>query len=315
MMNNRAPQASPALSRVARLYYEHNLTHAEIAEILGVSRVKVTRMLNEARRQGIVEIKVHGETSTFSELESRLVKQLGLRAAWVVPSSSSEDRLRASLGTGGAHSLRALLAPGMVVGVNQSRTVSAVPAALGTETTVDARFVPIAGSAGGTGRSKAHETSEALARAFGGSAYHLPAPLLASSGETAAVLKAESEIADTLALAARADMLLVGVGTLEDNYLRRGGQISSRTLRAMGDRHVVGDMSLRFFDADGQPAASAIDDRVIALTLEQHRAVPLRVALAAGEDKREALAAAAKGGLYNVLVTDSETATWLVDNA
>ncbi len=182
-------------------------------------------MLNEARRVGIVEIKVHGETSTFAELESRLVTSLGLRDAWVVPSSSSDERLRDSLGTGGAHSLRALLAPGMVVGVNQSRTVSAIPAALGDEKQIDAQFVPVAGSAGGYGRSKAHETSEALARAFGASAYHLPAPTLASSAEAAAVLKAESEIADTLALAASADVLVVGVGTLEDCYLARGGEI------------------------------------------------------------------------------------------
>lgn len=314
MMNNSAPQASPVLSRVARLYYEHNLTHAEIAEILGVSRVKVTRMLNEARRLGIVEIKVHGDTSTFSELESRLVTRLGLRDAWVVPSSSSDERLRASLGTGGAHSLRALLAPGMVVGVNQSRTVSAVPQALGSETAVDATFVPIAGSAGGYGRSKAHETSEALARAFGGSAYHLPAPVLASSAEAAAVLLAESQIADTLALAARADLVLVGIGTLEDNYLGRGGEIPGKSQRSLRAKRVVGDLSLRFFDEDGQAVASPVDDRVIALTFEQHRAIPLRIAVAGGDAKREALIAAGRGGLFNILVTDSETAIWLADH-
>jgi len=310
-MNNRTTNASPVLSRVARLYYEHDLTHAEIAEILGVSRVKVTRMLNEARRVGIVEIKVHGDTSTFAELESRLVTSLGLRDAWVVPSSSSDERLRDSLGTGGAHSLRALLAPGMVVGVNQSRTVSAIPQALGAERQIDAQFVPVAGSAGGYGRSKAHETSEALARAFGASAYHLPAPTLASSAEAAAVLKAEREIADTLTLAASADVLIVGVGTLEDSYLARGGEIPSRSVRAMRVQGVVGDMSLRFFDREGRHVASPVEDRVIALTLEQHRAIPLRIAVAGGDSKREALLAAATGGLFNILVTDSETATWL----
>ncbi len=315
MMNNRAPQAAAVLSRVARLYYEHNLTHAEIAEILGVSRVKVTRMLNEARRVGIVEIKVHGDTSTFSELESRLATVLGLRDAWVVPSSSSTERLRASLGTGGAHSLRALLAPGIVVGVNQSRTVSAIPSALGSEVPVDATFVPIAGSAAGYGRSKAHETSEALARAFGGSAYHLPAPVLASSAEAASVLLAEQGIAETLALAARADLLLVGVGTLEDNYLGRGGEIPERDQLSLSHKGVVGDMSLRFFDVEGKAVVSPVDDRVISLTLEQHRAIPLRVAIAGGDAKREALRAAARGGLYNILVTDSETAVWLSDNA
>ena len=296
------------------MYYEHSLTHAEIAELLGVSRVKVTRMLNEARRVGIVEIRVHGDTSTFAELESRLVTSLGLHDAWVVPSSSSDERLRTSLGTGGAHSLRALLSPGMVVGVNQSRTVSAIPDALGAEKQVDAQFVPVAGSAGGYGRSKAHETSEALARAFGASAYHLPAPTLASSADAAAVLLAESEIAETLALAANADVLIVGIGTLEDSYLARGGEISSRSIRALRDKGVVGDMSLRFFDREGGHVPSPVEDRVIALTLDQHSAIPLRIAIAGGDSKREALLAAASGRLFNMLVTDSETATWLIDH-
>lgn len=303
------------LSRVARLYYEHNLTHAEIAEILGVSRVKVTRMLTEARRQGIVEIKVHGDPSTFADLESRLVTGLGLRDAWVVPWSSSDVRLLASLGAGGAHSLRALLAPGMVVGVNQSRTVGAILQALHSEKPVGADFVPVSGSAGGSGGDKAHERSEALARAFGSSAHHLPAPLLANSAASAAVLREEAEIAETLALAARADLVLVGVGTLEDNYLVRGGEISRRALPGLRAKGTVGDISSRFFDAEGRAVALPVDDRVIALTLEQHRAIPLRIAVAGGKAKRHALRAAARGGLFNILATDSETAGWLADQA
>ena len=303
------------LSRVARLYYEHNLTHAEIAEILGVSRVKVTRMLTEARRKGIVEIKVHGDSSTFADLETRLATRLGLRDAWVIPWSASEDRLLASLGAGGAHSLRTLLRPGMVVGVNQSRTVGAILPALHNEKPVAVDLVPVTGSAGGSGGDKAHERSEALARAFGCSAHHLPAPLLASSAASAAVLRAESEIAEVLDLAARADLLVVGVGTLEDNYLVRGGEIAGEELPALRAMGIVGDMSSRFFDSEGRAVAMSVDERVIGLSLEQHRAIPLRVALAGGEAKREALKAASRAGLFNILVTDSETAMWLADHA
>ena len=77
----------------------------------------------------------------------------------------------------------------------------------------------------------------------------------------------------------------------------------------------MGDLSLRFFDRNGDAVASPVDDRVIALTFEQHRAVPLRVAIAGGDAKREALSAAARGGLFNILVTNSETALWLADQA
>ncbi len=52
---------------------------------------------------------------------------------------------------------------------------------------------------------------------------------------------------------------------------------------------IVGDISSRFFDAQGRAVALPIDDRVMALTLEQHQAIPVRIAVAGGEAKREAV--------------------------
>lgn len=302
------------LARVARLYYEHDLTHQQIAEILGVSRVKVTRMLAEARRKGIVEIRVIGDSHTFRDLESQLIERFGLLDAWVVPSSSDPERLSASLGSGGAHALRGLLANGMTVGVNQSQSVASILGALGTdEPQFDAQFVPLVGSRGGTGVTNAHETSEALARAFGGHAHHLPAPVITSTSEAARVLAGEPGIAQTLDLAARADISIVGIGVPNsDSYLVREGLLTKRGVADLAAKGVAGDISARCFDAHGTPVDVPYADRIIGLTLQQHLAIPTRIALAGGEVKRPGILAAARGLLANVLVTDVETGTWLV---
>ena len=42
----------------SRLYYLDDLTQAEIARRLGTSRASVSRLLSEARRQGIVQIEI-----------------------------------------------------------------------------------------------------------------------------------------------------------------------------------------------------------------------------------------------------------------
>ena len=305
------------LARVARLYYEHNLTHQEIAELLGVSRVKVTRMLAEARRKGIVEIKVIGDSHTFQDLESRLMDRYGLKDAWVVPSSSDPDRLYASLGSGGAHALRTLIGSGMTVAVNQSISVASIVTALGAdEPQVDARFVPLVGSRGGTGITNAHETSEGLARAFGGHAHHLPAPVIASTAEAARIMTAEPGIAETIELAVRADISIVGIGVpAEDSYLVRERLVTKRGLAAVLEAGAVGDISARCFDAVGRSVPVPYDDRIIGLTMDQHRAIPTRIAIAGGEAKRPAIRAAGIGALYNVLVTDVETGNWLVAQA
>ena len=300
------------LDRVARLHWEHGLTHNEIAELLGLSRVKVTRMLAEARRTGVVEIRIHGDTHTFAELESQLLKRYHLDHAWVVPSFKDPDRQYATLGTAAAHSLQELLKPGNTVAVGLSRAVSNIPAALNGERKIDATFVPLVGSRGGLQGVNAHETAEALARVFGGKAHHLPAPVITRTPDAAAMLKQEPDIADTLRLAAKADVMVAGIGGSSiETYLVAHGDITSRELHAVVSKGAVGDLSARFFDADGEPVTSELDARIIGLSLEELRQVPCRIGVVGGHGKRRAARAAARGGMVNVLVTDVDTATWL----
>lgn len=79
------------LARVAHLYYEENKTQGEIAEMMCVSRPLVSRMLNEARSIGIVEIRVHSFTSAPESLPELLCQTYGLRSSIVVPDEESED--------------------------------------------------------------------------------------------------------------------------------------------------------------------------------------------------------------------------------
>lgn len=79
------------LARVAHLYYEENKTQGEIADMLRVSRPLVSRMLNEARSIGIVEIRVRSLTSTPEILTEHLCQTYGLHSSIVVPDEESND--------------------------------------------------------------------------------------------------------------------------------------------------------------------------------------------------------------------------------
>ena len=73
------------LGRVAALHYTHGLTHQKIADLLGLSRVQVTRMLAKAREEGVVEFKVHSDEQIFPEVQTALTRKYGLKQAWVGP--------------------------------------------------------------------------------------------------------------------------------------------------------------------------------------------------------------------------------------
>lgn len=69
------------LTRVAHLYYEEDKTQGEIATIMNISRPLVSRILQEARDVGIVEIRVHRPACDRETLQQRLCQRFGLQEA------------------------------------------------------------------------------------------------------------------------------------------------------------------------------------------------------------------------------------------
>lgn len=300
----------PLLGKVARLYYDHGLTQAEIGELLGLSRVKVTRVLAEARQAGIVEITVHSDERPFADVEAALVSRFGLHSAWVCPSlGRGEERSPSSLGVTGAEALTSLLPHVQRVAVGMSTAVAASVAHLRYQSDTAIEVVPLAGSRGGrSSNANPHELATSLARAVGGTAYHLPAPLLATTPEAADAIRGLDEVQGTLNVAAAADALVLGIGGTAGvaQALRRS--VTETEFAALRELGAVGDASARFFDANGQAVDGPIDRRVIGLTLEHMRAIPIRVGIAGGIEKHIPLFTALETGLVNVVVTDIDSA-------
>lgn len=311
------PGVSSLMARAARLHYEFSLTHQETAAVLGVSRVKVTRLLKQAREAGIVRITVLTDVSPFAELEERLASVAGLREAIVVPAASGRDgSARSMLARGAASYLERVMRDGLVVAVGLSRTIAEVPSWLGHPRPARASFVSLAGAlrAGGQGSGNPYQATDALAAAFGGTAEHLHAPVIVQSHEAARVLRADPAIARTLERAAAADVALVGVGGRDDRIeFNQGAQLRPDEWESLLAKGMVGDIGGRFFDAGGIEIEHDMNRRVTGLGLEKFRRIPVRLVAAGGPSKIEALAAGLRGGLITVLVTDVVTAQALIE--
>jgi lsr operon transcriptional repressor len=83
---------SQLLSRVAWLYFNEDLTQAEIGERLGITRLKVNRMLQMGRETGLIQVIINTPFKECVSLEGRLVSEFGLVRAIVVPAPERGDR-------------------------------------------------------------------------------------------------------------------------------------------------------------------------------------------------------------------------------
>jgi DNA-binding transcriptional regulator LsrR (DeoR family) len=153
-----------------------------------------------------------------------------------------------------------------------------------------------------------------MAQIFGARPRMIPAPGIVTNKLVRDALLTDPQISDTLALAAQADVAMVGIGRPTPGSVVMGsGILTEKELGQLEDLGAVGDIALRFFDAHGCPVQHEICDRMIGLDLNQIKKIPRVVGVAGGDEKFEVIRAALRGKLISVLVTDDRTAVRLLE--
>jgi deoxyribonucleoside regulator len=302
--------------KIAKLYYEGNLTQQEIARLLGLSRIKVHRTLTQAKDLGIVEIKIHAPVNAdLIEQEHQLMLRFGLRDALVVPAAAEQEPIYDNLAEGAARWLASKLEPGIRVGLGLGRTISHTPRFFSVSSQVECFFTEVVGGAleNSGGIAKYNVTSK-MAEIAGGRAELLYAPSLVSSPELRQSLISEPAVADALERARRCDIVLQSVGTVDETaILYVEDRITLEDVHSLQTSGAIGDALGHYFDANGDPVSTFLDDRVIGLGLDDLKRIPWSVVVAGGQEKHQVVQAALQGGYFNVLITDTDTAAYLLN--
>lgn len=308
------------LYEVAKHYYELDKTQSEIASSLGISRSQVSRALKRAKDLGIVAIKVIPPGLDFADLENELCSTFGLEEAVVISGKVGPSRLLTqSLGTAGARYLDENLRSGDVVGLSWGATLRELVAATGSIKPIS-REITVVPLLGGQGQAspdlQVNDIASRLAIAFGGSHRYLHAPSFVDTPEARNMMMNDSNIRNVASLWDSADVAVVGVGsfTPPSTLLEEGG-FPPDELAELAGMGVVGDICMRFFDAQGEPVDTPLMERIIGASLDQLRSIDCVVAVAGGINKAASLLGALRTGAVDVLVTDDIAARRVLEMA
>lgn len=296
------------LVRVSRLYYELGERQSAIAELLGVTRPQVSRLLKRARAEGIVEIRIVDRTTADSPAGDALASRFDLDAVHLAPSLAGPDDLtRRMVGLRAAEVLRDAIRAGSTVGVGDGASVAATAAALeDSARRVAATVVPLCGGYWATGQEV--EPYRRVADAIEGQARGLMAPGLVDDAATQRALVAHAGVRAILELWERLDVALYGIGGPAWAAAELGEE-TGRDLEAAG---AVGEILVAPFDIDGRFVGDRLRDRVIAFDARRLRRVPVGIAVASGEAKVRPILGALRSGVVRTLVTDVATAEAVV---
>lgn len=310
---SRRWQDSELLLRVSWYYYKDGKTQDEIARSLAISRASVGRLLDRARKEGLVTITLNSDFLASFELASRIREEFSLIEALVVPDfgdqAMSQREINIRLGLGGSQYLGSHLKAGTSIGVGWGDTVSRVMASIDLSSVGPIHLVTLTGGVDAYLRALAYSGADNEAA----TASIMPSPIVASTPALAAVLRAESTIQQVIDLARSLPLAVVGVGTpTADATLVQTGYLSAADAYAIAAKGAVGDILGEFYNADGRVLPLPIHDRRIGIDLSDLREIKKVVGVAGGRGKIEALRGALRGGYLDVLVTDERTARQLL---
>jgi DNA-binding transcriptional regulator LsrR (DeoR family) len=207
------------LADVAEMYFLQGKTQNEISVYAGVSRSMVSRLIDEAQRKGIVEIKINHPISFDQDLPKSTDFSFQFETSLCDPIKVC--RLRpddAELGRSGAYALKANLKPGQTLGVAWGTSVNAAAEALEVDHPIPVKVVQLVGALGSqNAKYDGHALVQNLANKLGGEPYYLNAPFQLDSEETVKALMLNTSVMETFEKIKQCDIALLGVGATEPN--------------------------------------------------------------------------------------------------
>lgn len=302
-------------TRAAWLYFVAENTQAQIGKKLGLTRVRVNRLLAHARQSGLVQVTITGRLAASIKLEDALKKRFGLLDAVVVPASAEVERQRAVIAAAAGNYLAQQLRDGISVGVGWGQTLRH-----------SLRYVPhqnykrlsVVSLIGGLTHSSAvnpHETASHLADIVGGQCYYFAGPAFTDTEATREILMNQPMMRDVFERGRNVDLAFLSVGELAKNStMSKLGLITADEVTTLQNAGAVGDLCSHWLDSRGHFVEHALNRRAVALPPELLRGVPRVVLVSGGKSKVAMMHGVLSNTLANIVVTDEVTAKALLDS-
>ena len=302
-LDNEFSYEDKLLTKVAWYYYIEGYTQQEIGEYLSIPRLRVNRLLDKARKAGIIQFSVREGDSKRMIVERELITQFGLKDAFVVPSPINEQDINESVAQAAAMYIHERLDKSGYINMGYGDTSSRILNHLANICEFPVNVVSLTGGVN-------YYLPNTRSSIFNAKLYLTPAPLLMASEDIVKAMEQEPSVRQIRHMATLAQMSIVGIGGVDSNAtLLTNGTLNHSDVMLLSMQGAVGDMLCHFIDKDGNVIQSSLERRLMSTSLEQLKEMNNSIGVAGGNTKAEAILAALKGKYLDVLITDETTAS------
>lgn len=305
------------IARVAWLYYVAGKTQLEIANILGISRQIVQRLLSSAKECGIVNVKIMHPISDCMELAEKLKKRFNLSLCHIIPSLGLEkiaiDEMIAIEGANVMESYISCYEP-LIIGVGSGKTLSNIIDVLPQSEHPDNICVSLIGAIARDGSATRYDVPLKMADKMQCKYYILPTPVYVESMDEKQHWSRNKTYQIVKNKVQQAQVIFTGIGYVGPGCpLNAEKFLTDEEIDKLGHLNAVAELLGYFINEQGQYIHSDFEQRTTSICLTKDMPASI-IGFASGPEKYQAIHAVMKGGWLNGLVTDEQTAIRLLQD-
>lgn len=305
------------IEKVVWLHYREDKNHSEISKKLGISRFKVARILDEAKEKNIIKVEVYLSDESTIKMQRILEERFSLSEVIIINTFENDNQLKMKLGEACAEYFLRVVSSNMKIGVGFSTTINSMIDYLPEIRSENCQIIQIIGGFNSDNyRSGSIDaTPMSLAKKINAHLFNISAPIIVNYPDVKKAILEEPIVKTEFEKFKNLDIVFVGLGGInKDCTLCQMGVVDININDQLISRGAVGDINARFFDINGNPVLSDIDDRIIGMDLQTLSDTNRVVGVSGGVDKHNAILGALNGSYIDVLITDSVTARYLIDH-
>ncbi|WGS26530.1 sugar-binding transcriptional regulator [Bradyrhizobium sp. ISRA464] len=302
-------------ARAGWLYFIAGHTQDEIAKMLQVSRASAQRLVSLCLAERLITFRLEHPIAACMELASRLKERFDLVHCEVVPTDPAAPLSTAGIAERSANLLEMTLRSEtpVIVALGTGRAVRAAVERVSPIERPDHQIVSLVGNISADGSASFYDTVGRLADRTGARHYPMPLPFLMSSEDERNRMVRIEPIARVRAVAAKADLRLIGIGQMDQKaQVHVDGFVTREELLEMMRLGAAGEVTGWAYDAKGRLIKGGTNKRLTSIP-PQIPAVSTTIAAAVGAAKVPAIKAALAGRVVNGLITDEATARAVLD--
>jgi len=310
------------------IYYNQPIGRRVLANHLDLSERIVRSEINFLKSQNLIEINTPGMTVTeegqevvdrlkdfiheikgLSDIEENIKSFLGLKDVVIVPGDVKKNKtILKDLGKATANYLKTIIRDNNIIAITGGNTIKEFVEAVPKMSYLSNILVlPARGGMGRKVEIQANTLAASLAQKLNGSykLLHIPENLSLNLLDT---LLKEKEIKEVIDNIHKADILIYGIG--EALVMAEKRDVSSEEYNKLKSLGAVGEAFGCYFNKDSQVVS---ENTSIGININEARKINTHIAVAAGENKVDAIIATMMNNHNAVLVTDEAAGRKIVE--